>query len=471
MAKMKKIILSFLLIITLFLNTSLSVYATSGGGVSRDDLENWDNWTFGEKYQYYSVGALDLAGAVVGCFMHGDSNALYLSYLRTVWDDLSVEDMSFEEWVAMRLGYDSETDEISVDNELVDLMHSACVMYIEEETGWYNVPVMGYKNYSTSYFDSNAQYETFTNLCEEYLQGNMVCFVVKVNNQYITIDNVRHQGKRVKFIPYEDLLCKTAHSSGCFSFRCMKNWLYTPDCEIKDFIVENDGTATEVSHVDSASDFSEHAWNQLPTGTAYNSENMALLNVNSIVRVYKNLDSLKAYSVGQRPYYVTETFTNYDSTVDNSTTITQTEIDNSVTYGDVYNYITNNYENPDGLTEDELRAILAEYLSQINNNGGSGSGSGSGSDSGSSGGGLSGFLSGLGTLGDAILGILGKLIEYVGKAIDLIVNGISGIIEKIPQSITGLMTAAFPFLPEEFFTAIELALILGVVCIVIKIFK
>lgn len=189
-----------------------------------------------------------------------------------------------------------------------------------------------------------------------------------------------------------------------------------------------------------------------------------------VYRAYRSYDEYKAYSVGTRSYYATSDFYNYDSTVDNSTTITQTEIDNSITYGDVYNYITNNYENPDGLSEDELRAILAEYLSQINNNN-SGGGSG-GSDNGSgSGGGLGGFLDGLGSIGNAIMAILGKLMEILGSAIELVTGAITDLVTIIPNSIGELLGALFPVFPEEWIKAITLSLVLGVVVGIVRMFK
>lgn len=491
---MKKKILSFLLILILSFTTSINVFATSGGGVSRDDLENWDNWTFEEKYQYYAVGALDLAGAVVGCFMHGDSNALYLSYLRTVWDDLSVEDMSFEEWVAMRLGYDSETDEISVDNELVDLMYSACVTYIEENTGYIITKTADSKTLFKEYVQSFTTYSQYSTLLE-YIEQNPDCIFwfadnLRFSNRLDPNDNSITYSSAISFYVIElkntDLIAEYyAYAKSYYVSPYDKNW---QSLKLKQYCIDDSGELHSLTeYAPRVAMFLQGKDPNNPYYRYYSYETPPIIDgVTNIVlnltgtgffvshgekelRIYKSLDYLKQYSIDSRPYYITNDFSNYDSTIDNSTTITQTEIDNSVTYGDVYNYITNNYENPDGLTEDELRAILEEYLSSINNSGGSGGSGGSSDDSGGSG--LSGFLDGLGSIGNAILAILGKLMEILGSAIELVTGSITDLITIIPNSVGELLGALFPVFPEEWIKAITLSLVLGVIVGIVRMFK
>lgn len=95
----------------------------------------------------------------------------------------------------------------------------------------------------------------------------------------------------------------------------------------------------------------------------------------------------------------------------------------------------------------------------------------SGDSGGSSGGGLGNFLKGLGSIGDALLSILGKLLEYVGKAFELITGLIDDVLTIIPENITNLISALFPFIPEEWVSCITLSLVLGVVGIIIGLFK
>lgn len=95
----------------------------------------------------------------------------------------------------------------------------------------------------------------------------------------------------------------------------------------------------------------------------------------------------------------------------------------------------------------------------------------SGVSGGSSGGGLGNFLKGLGSIGDALLSILGKLLEYVGKAFELITGLIDDVLTIIPENMTNLISALFPFIPEEWVSCITLSLVLGVVGIIIGLFK
>lgn len=461
--------------ITIVCNCPISAYASSFEDVANELYLS--SATMGNVFRYI----LEEFGVILNPSLWGTGsmNERFQEYLTE--QALITDSDSYMDYLRAHLPVsEDESGEItySADTEIVNNLYNFAVQAIEEYTPWYTYRTFDYSAYASELFVTMEQYNAFN----ELLKG--------LNDDVITLCNFVPRQWNDKFyigvqiIKYDGLVfCDASSSYGDKSHIIpYYNWKSWSGEDVYSFGVFEDGSISKtyadygLTPPDGKTSDDLYVKNSFPLYGMCNYEesNKAfyLCEYNNILhRVYYTVDDYKQYSLGQRPYYVTEKFTNYDSTIDNSTTITQTEIDNSVTYGDVYNYITNNYENPDGLSEDELRAILAEYLSQINNNGGSGSGSGSGSDSGSSGGGLLDFLSGLGSLGDAILSIIGKLIEYVGKAIDLIVNGISGIIEKIPQSITGLMAAAFPFLPEEFFTAIELALILGVVCIVIKIFK
>ena len=448
---------AFILSINLIGQSSLTAYA-NGGGVCRTDLQNWENWTFTEKWDYHNSHLVDWCGSIVGCFLRGDSEALYRTYLRQCWDDLAVESMSYEEWIASKFDYNTETQEFSFDDELVDLMKKACDKYISEECGWYEFTTLDFRDYPSNQFCTLGLYESFKSHCERELKGTdniiiAVCPYWMISSQYTadTAFTISETLENVEFY-IKDINESTAYLT--------VDWeTYSYD----EYYLTTVGTL-ELRR----SGFSNSCFIFPYVSTSYSYAYYPLTDGSRTIRVYKTLEDLKSYSVGQRPYYVTDKFQDYDINGDNSCILSESDLSNGSVYGDVYNYIINNYDNPDGLTEDELRDILDDYF---NNSGGGSGSSGNDSGSGSSGNGLLDFLGGLGSIGDAILSILGKLMEYIGKALDLIGGTVTKVIDIIPKNITALLGALFPFFPEEWLTAIELGLVLAVIVGIVGLFK
>lgn len=464
---MKKILISFLLIITLFCNCSVSVYASdiSGGGYAR----KWSGWTEEERKAFCRD---KLTGAIlqrVGVIIQPDkwtseewTNAWYthLAEIETA------SSMTYDEYIMSLISVDEENDEFIISDTLLDDFYSVANIYIENETGWsYGTSFTPEQLYSK--INHKEVYDVLVEMCnslnDDEIMGFSSCMGATGTKYYAFIKPLKYDGLVGTFYDVDGHK-KMDNARPFYEWEvqyCNLDKYYYSDGTFWE-TVENYSNTFSISFVNS--------YRNPMDNNSYSRPFVAVSKTPRTYRVYKSIDDYKAYSIGTRPYYVTENFTNYDSTIDNSTTITQTEIDNSVTYGDVYNYITNNYDNPDGLSEDELRAILAEYLTQINNNNSGGSGSGS-DDSGSSGGGLLDFLSGLGSIGDALLSILGKLLEYIGKALELLTGTVTKVLDLIPSNITNLLLGLFPFIPQEWVTAIELSLVLGVVLAVVGAFK
>ena len=96
--------------------------------------------------------------------------------------------------------------------------------------------------------------------------------------------------------------------------------------------------------------------------------------------------------------------------------------------------------------------------------GGNGTGSGSGSgDNGSSGSGwLDKIIDGLGSIGRALLNIVGVILEWVGKAIDFITESLNGIIETVTGNLfRDFLVAVFPFVPDEVWTGVMMIITLS----------
>lgn len=202
------------------------------------------------------------------------------------------------------------------------------------------------------------------------------------------------------------------------------------------------------------------------------------------IMVFDTREYAVQWITGQRDIYTTSKFGNYQS--GNTIKITGDTLTNfNNTYNIVNSTVNNHYDNGSGFTDGQIQEIIDAIVEAIGDSGGgsggggndgngSGGGNGtvSGGDSGGgSGGGLSGFLDGLGKLLDGVLAVVGKLLEYVGKFIDLFSDTIARVVEIIPKAFSVFLEEVFPFMPQEFFTAIELAIVLGIVIMIINAFR
>lgn len=515
-AKFFKLAYIIFLSFTLFCTNNITVFAVSdsghiasGGGYGSGLIDGFNDWSNSDKFKFYKNNLPILATQWFGFIVNGamgGASAWNEEYIRDniqlyiTNEKLETEGCAtYEDYIAKHLRV-NDNNELVADDEVVDITYQLAVDFIEEETGYY-VHKTAESNRVTSYYVNDFETSTQYVALRDYINSNpdKVFLIPRFGSSTVFIydENGNDTGERIQGImfymfdisEFDFVVSKSTYEMYNVSIYD-KNW------EVKNYpryIIDLGGTvrcaytyeslyrsALTGIHPYASQGDKYYAYKHEGYTSSMTIDGLPVWAIDSAfyvtssgqsLRMYKSLADLKQYSVGQRPYYITDKFQDYDINGDNSCIVTESDLSNGSVYGDVYNYIINNYDNPDGLTEDELRDILNDYFGQGSGGSGSGSGSGDSSGSGSSSGGLSGFLSGLGSLGDAILGILGKLIEYIGKAIDLITNGLTGIIDKIPKGVTDFMSAIFPFMPEEFFTALTLAMVLGVVCIVIKIFK
>ena len=178
---------------------------------------------------------------------------------------------------------------------------------------------------------------------------------------------------------------------------------------------------------------------------------------------YSDFSTLQASSVGMQPYYITDSYNNFNNTTGSYNT---TSTDNSVTYSDVGN-IVNNYYNDNGKypTPDEIK-IQIEIIQSGGGSGGVDSGGGSGgSGDGSS---IWDFLS---RLGEVLGGLIKNLGNMLTSLIDSIVTIINDVIGKIPQVFNGLLEVVFGGLPEDMRAIIILGITVMVVYGIIKVIR
>lgn len=157
------------------------------------------------------------------------------------------------------------------------------------------------------------------------------------------------------------------------------------------------------------------------------------------------------------PYYQVPTQNwSYDGGYYSNTT---TNLDNSITYGDISDYISTNN--------------VTQYSTVVNYINNYYSGSGGGSGGGDSGGGSGGDIdwSWLGRIGEVIGGLIAALGNVVAGVIDAIASLIESLTVNLPNTLGQLIAWLMPFLPEEI-TALLGAFFMVVVIIgVIKLLR
>ena len=466
---------AFIILTNLIGQTTLTVYATSlteestedgtthgGGGYTRPsdptDITGFENWDTADRVAFWIDNIFSVLPAVAGVVvnpLHWDYS--YISdqiqqHAQDVGYITSSDD--YFDWVSKCLSTD-DNGELVVNDELADAMYQTINIMIQEECGWYEMKTLDYRDVSATSFTTQGLYNAFVSYCTQNLKGTDNVIFAKTETR-ITSDGVT-----VFYIPTTETLSGVEYYQNVVSGNeCLayitKEWT-TVNVSFKRL---TESGFTDTQHSTSNTTFLN------ATGIySLDGRGIPITDGSRTVRVYKSLEELKNYSVGQRPYYVTDKFLNYDISGDNSCILSESDLSNGSVYGDVYNYIMDNYDNPNNLTEDQLTIIVENYIN------GSGGGSVSGNGTGSSGNGLSDFLGGLGSVGDAILSILGKLLEYVGKALDLVSGTVTKVLDIVPKNITALLSALFPFFPEEWLLAIELGLVLSVIVGIVGIFK
>ena len=425
-------------------------------------MTGFNTWDIGDKVAFWSTNLPAIIAGSIGLVIN-PLNWNYDTWLTTFLQSansmgVALDSENYYDYVASMLSVN--------DSELTDIMYNTSVQYIKEETGWFTLKTVPYAEISALNFDTQTDYDALISHLNSLDVDAVVAIYTLV--QDLTDYGASGSGDSCRYYAFSnsDALINynsSSPNSWLNFYAYNSNWELISDYySIFNFSTR---TVTTDNVIKVNNGYLRH-W--LP-GTSGYQKTCLFTKSGREIRIYNSLDDFKMYSVGERPYYVTEKFMNYDSSIDNSTTITQTEIDNSVTYGDIYNYIINNYENPDGLSEDKLRAILEEYLSQIGS--GSGGGSGSGDDDDDDGGGLSALIKGIGKIFDALLSVIGVLLEYIGKALELLTGTMTKIIDLVPSTITAILGAIFSFFPQEWMTAIELALVLGVVISIVGLFR
>lgn len=450
--KINIFLLSFIFFISSFL-PCLSVYAQG------------NSWTVEEKVRYvgnafYKI-LTDISGVLVPSGLNGrDLQRDFQAYVLN--SDVIQDNMSYDEWIAQEIDISYENgssgnSNITFSPTFQNTLNSFAHDYIES----YEPFVYGYSlscRRFRDYFPNADSYNSFVSFFNEH-SDSIIFFNGASGGQYFS-----PQTQNLFFIEIDPdvLLVKDSNLYyGAYTTHAYNdNWVY-PTSYIKWTYNKTDYSFTS-QFFDSSLPyficlFPNETDNSSQLSNGYFTNCVIDSNCKQYI-VYSSQEDMRDAQQGVLSYYVTDSYNTNNTNISTSYTTTTSNIDNSITYGDVQNYVNNYYvENNSYPTTNNVYNYINNYVPPSDGGGGSG---GSGSDF---------DWSFLGTIGE----FLGGLISAVGNVLSGILSAITDIIDMfigengLPNVIGQLVSYFLPFLPEWILPLIGysvlLALLLGVI--------
>ena len=447
--KIVAIMLNTIICVWLIFAFPLSVYASEhgGGGSTSDSITNW---TDEQKADYFKTNFSRLIARFVGVIRGSDStDSVFNSFKNLYYTDTIQQNMTWEQWLSQDLGWtfdDKGEPTITLSVNCLNAMQQAVDKWIDTQGYFY-----AYTCNILDYYDSFTKKSDYDNLIN-LIKSNTYVFYYSTDNVYTTLNNDYSFVCRELFPNYNQVKLSAYDS----------NWVYH--------------SADSFTYYN-LSDSSVSSWNprnyywfnaRLTSDITKSLGNIFIFTYGqSKIKVYRNLESLKADSVGTQTYYVTNDYSkgatyNTTKTIDNST------IQNTISYENVQNYNQQYYDEHNTTANYEIiNNYITNYYETINNNGGSG-GNGSGGGSDDSGGGIFDWL---GSVGD----ILGSLIKGLGEMVVGLLDGITTVItsfiDKLPTQVNNLFGTLFDWLPPEIRSLIVLSITLSLIWGIIKLIR
>lgn len=382
---------------------------------------------------------------------------------------------------------------LSFSDEVVDALHYTAKAYLDEKCGYVMYPTLPVSKVPASLFETKEGYNAF---CQSVRNCGYI-----LANFYFFSGNTTDSCVYVPPVDFSGFYSPVAKNLSSYGGKCVQlsyldnNWKSHSVFHLWNYvskITSSDQVLNSFSDAQTSGTFSLSF--VLPTSfSLVDSKNMfAISSDGRALKVWYDLSSYKNYTVGVQPYYVTNAWVNYDYSVDNSITISDSYINSNVHNGNVvnnYNNIQNtiNNANPDGsLTEDEIYDIvqdaMKDYFDESNKDdtgGGSGDSGNTGGDSGDTGGdsgdtgggsGVGSVIDGVGSLLDTVLNIIGKLLSLLSGFVESVLALFEGF-TIFTDGFSGFLTATFGFIPAEAINVIVSGITLMVILAVIKFLK
>lgn len=438
--KITAIMLNSIICVWLIFAFPLSVYASDHGG-GGSTSEPTSTWTDEQKADYFKTNFTRLLARVVGVVRGSDSaDSVFNSFKNLYYTDTIQQNMTWEQWLSQDLGWtfdDKGDPTITLSVACQNAMQQAVDDWIDTQGYFYgySLPISDF----ISKYNSKESYDKIVSL----LDSNEFVAIYVRSNWYSKFD--------VNFGAF------VSNGSSVPVYGCSlydKNWKQI-DAKFYD---NNDSykNNTYTLHI-----------SETPNLVRYADYYYVVSKKAQRIKIYRNLDSFKAESVGAQTYYITNDYSkgatyNTTKTIDNST------IQNTISYETVQNFNQQYYDQHNTTANYEtINNYITNYYETINNNGGSGGG-GSGGGSDDSGGGIFDWL---GSVGD----ILGSLIKGLGEIVVGLLDGISSVItsfiDTLPTQVNNLFGTLFDWLPPEIRSLIVLSITLSLIWGIIKLIR
>ena len=448
--KITAIMLNTIICVWLIFAFPLSVYASDhgGGGSTSDSITSW---TDEQKADYFKTNFTRLLARVVGVVRGSDSaDSVFNSFKNLYYTQTIQENMTWEQWLAQDLGgtFDDKGEPtITLSVNCQNAMQKAVDEWIDTQGYFYS-----YTFDIRQYYDHYSNKSDFDHMVDLCKNNAYVCIYYSYTNPlcYFLVDD-----------SYGFVWPGKGSLDAKYRFLHIYNsdWTRASFIEytLKDVVNNNNSQNTVCSQYDKVS----------PPYTAYSEYNI-FSDGQKRIKVFKNLDSFKADSVGTQTYYITNDYSkgatyNTTKTIDNST------IQNTISYETVQNYNQQYYDEHNTTANYEtINNYITNYYQTINNNGGGSGDSGSGGGSDDSGGGIFDWL---GSVGD----ILGSLIKGLGEIVVGLLDGIATVItsfiDTLPTQVNNLFGTLFDWLPPEIRSLIVLSITLSLIWGIIKLIR
>ncbi len=367
--KIYPIFLSVLMAISVFLYSSLVVYAfpkrlLDGTWIDVPLSE------YGEEISYFIQYAVNQIGAIY--------NKDFETWLKNneTYQDLYDDNGR----LAKNISIDTETGEVTYTKEIMIVLKTAIDDYSKQNEPYFIVPVASYRDVNPAQFATKGQYNTICNLAKEY-------GLISVNGTTIAdLSGVAEEG--YSFVS----------ASGSDPLLDKEIWAYMYDNGWQRITPRYRRFTYEAGMVDGYTSMDDGAD---PTGSSmpyhdYFSPNYALCHNGSLrnyigiisevrkaslvsrdggrIRVYRTLDDFKRYSVGNRNVYYTENYYNY---VPEDLSVSIDDLQKSVDdLKDVIDQLLGQIG--DNTSEKEIEELLKKILEAIQNQPGGSDGPGGG---------------------------------------------------------------------------------------------
>lgn len=342
----------------------------------------------------------------------------------------------------------SDSGEVSCSDTLSNAISQAVANEINNRMGFKYCYSTGSSQWLDQ-FQDQTKYHAFLDLISEMQEDN-----------YIIVNGLNYQ----TVYTYPRSNCEFVNdgynsSMGAYWVKVYENWqygsvdfnTYSYDSNMSQYVLGNTSTR----------DFRVDVQKDINSISGLSMAQWVLTDLNQCKYIlYNSFEAMRAGTEGVQEYYTGNDFST--NTVNTTQTWTNTQLSNSISYGDVNNYVNNYYvTNGDYPTPNEINIYINTY--DPNNNGGGGSGGGSDSPSWDF-----GFLS---TIAEFIASLISALGDVVGGVLSAITSIITSLREGIPNTIGLFLEWFFPFLPDEIVALLELSILCMVLVGIIRLIR